>query len=376
MQAVENSPVYVVRSDDYAAGLEAALARLWQLNGWLNDTSLKGKRVLIKPNMLTDRTPQQAVTTHPEFLRQVIRVLKSQGAAITVGDSPASIANLAKVWHSTGLGAVCAAEDVPLIALEEAGAQTFNIDGFSFPIARPVLEADLLINLPKVKSHSLTLLTAAVKNIYGTIPGYAKTILHRRYPKPKLFGQLVQTLWRVMPPSWNLADGIIGMQGQGPANGTPIQLGFIAASHSPFNLDRVLCDILGINAQHVPYLSTALGAQPTSPPLIGDTIRIKAFKIPSGGHALNFLPEWLIRRAAHIVWVRPRFSSDKCRRCNLCVQACPVTALSLRAGQAVPQLQNSLCISCSCCHEVCPHDAIRMAPSPVLKALKVFKGLS
>lgn len=356
---------------DYESALEQALDRILNMTGWLAESALAGRRVLVKPNLLTDRAPDQAVTTHPALVRQVIRRLKACGARVTVGDSPASAANLARVWERSGIGAVCAEEGVPLIALEQSGAETFTRDGFTFPIARPVLESDLIVNLPKVKSHSLTLLTAAVKNIYGTIPGYAKTTLHRQYPKPETFGQLVRTLWSVMPPCWTLADAVIGMEGQGPANGRPIPLGFLAASADPFALDHALCGILRIDPRRVPYLD----AQTVNPPPIGDTITVPSFDVPTGGHLLRLLPEWLVQRAGRIVWVRPAFSIAACVRCGLCVKACPVQALTLSDGASIPILDAQRCISCSCCHEICPKNAIRMTQSPILRWLQVFKGL-
>ena len=102
------------------------------------------------------------------------------------------------------------------------------------------METDLIVNLPKVKSHSLTKLTASVKNLYGAVPGYSKTTLHRRYPKPSVFGRLLKAIWKVLPPSVSIADGIVGMEGQGPANGRPISLGFLAAA-----LLHKLADLLG-----------------------------------------------------------------------------------------------------------------------------------
>ena len=364
--------VFIAACDDYGAGLPQAVDRLLDMTGWLDGAGLAGKRVLLKPNLLTDRTPEQAVTTHPALVRHVIRRLKAAGAQVSVGDSPASAANLQRVWERSGIGAVCAEEDVPLIAFEQAGAETFERDGFSFSVARPVLDADLLINLPKVKSHSLTMLTAAVKNIYGTVPGYAKTTLHRQYPKPETFGKLVRTLWQVMPPTWNLADAVTGMEGQGPANGRPVKLGFLAASENAFALDHALCGILHIDPRRVPYLS----AEADPPPEVrGDRVTVASFEIPSGAHLLRLLPDWLVRRAGSILWVRPAFSKAACVRCGLCVKACPAHALALPEGATIPSLENQRCISCSCCHEVCPRDAIRMTQSLVLRAFKVFKGI-
>lgn len=367
--------VFFVNCADYGCALSASLDRLFDLTGWFTPHELSGKRVLVKPNLLTDRLPEQAVTTHPELVRLIIRRLKSAGARVTVGDSPASTANLTQVWERSGIGAVCREEDVPLIAFEQAGAQAFELDGFDFSVARPVLEADLIVNLPKVKSHSLTVLTAAVKNIYGTVPGYSKTTLHRLYPKPETFGRLIRTLWQVIPDSVTIADAIVGMEGQGPANGRPVKLGFLAAAQNPFSLDRALCDTLHIDPRRVPYLTGEESAKHAVPALAGDPVSVASFEIPLGAHLLRLLPEWLVHRAGRLVWVRPAFSPERCVRCGLCLKACPAHALALRPGALCPTVDPLRCISCSCCHEICPHGAIQMTQSRILRMLHVFKGL-
>ncbi len=368
--------VFFVRCGDYGPALAEALERLFGLAGWLDDTAaLTGKRVLLKPNLLTDRTPDQAVTTHPELVRHVIRRFKAAGALVTVGDSPANTANLREVWRATGMAAVCAEEDVPLVSFEQAGVRAFERDGFAFSVARPVLEADLIVNLPKVKSHSLTLLTAAVKNIYGAIPGYSKTTLHRLHPKPATFGRLIRALWQVMPPTWSIADGVVGMEGQGPANGRPVRLGFLAAAEDPFALDRALCGVLHIDARRVPYLAAQPAPEQTPPAVSGDRVAVDAFETPAGGHLLGLLPEWLVQRAGGLIWVRPAFTESACVGCGLCEQACPVHAIVLRPDTRRPALARGRCISCSCCHEVCPAGAIRMSQSRILRLMKVFKGM-
>ncbi len=371
-----NPDLYFVRCPDYGSALPDALGHLLDLTGWLRDTQLAGKRVLLKPNLLTDRPPEQAVTTHPELIRHVIRLLKPTGAKLSVGDSPASAANLQQVWQTTGIAAICEEEHVPLISFEEAGAVPFTRDGFSFTLARSVLEADLIINLPKVKSHSLTLLTAAVKNLYGAVPGYTKTTLHRLHPTPKRFGALVRALWQELPETWTIADAVTGMEGQGPANGRPVNLGFLAAAKDAFMLDLALCQILSIDARRVPYLTAHDLSQSAQIMRHGDPIEVPHFETPTGAHLLSLIPPWLIDHAGRCLWVRPAFSEKACLRCGKCVKACPAQALSLSPSHQIPSLEKARCISCCCCHEVCPADAIRMTQSRLLRTLNVFKGLA
>ena len=372
MPAESPSPVWFVHCDGYGAPVASALERLLAESGLLAADAVRGKRVLVKPNLLTDRTPDEAVTTHPDVLRPVLRHLKAAGADVSVGDSPASTANLRSVLSKSGLGAVCEEEGVPFVSFEGEGVQNFTEDGFSFSLAKPVVEADLIVNLPKVKSHSLTKLTAAVKNLYGAVPGYSKATLHRLYPKPAEFGRLLRAIWKVLPPAVTIADGIVGMEGQGPANGRPIRLGFLAASADPFAFDGALCRVLHIRPDSVPYLKGVAAAR--APDVRGDAVNVPKFSTPLGAHLLALVPAWFARLASGLIWVRPRFDAARCIACGQCVRACPAQALALE-GCAIPLLAKKSCIGCACCHEVCPKGAIRMRPSAILRLSHAFKDL-
>ena len=372
MPAERPSPVWFTRCADYGDAPAAALGRLLGESGLLAADAVRGKRVLVKPNLLTDRTPDEAVTTHPDVLRPVLRHLKAVGADVAVGDSPASTANLRSVLEKSGLGAVCKEEGVPFVSFEGEGVRNFTEEGFSFTLANPVVEADLVVNLPKVKSHSLTKLTAAVKNLYGAVPGYSKATLHRLYPKPAEFGRLLRAIWNVLPPSVSVADGIVGMEGQGPANGRPVRLGFLAASADPFALDGALCRALHIRPDSVPYLKGVAAAR--APDVRGEAVDVPKFATPLGAHLLALVPTWFARLAAGLIWVRPKFDVARCVFCGQCVRACPAKALTLE-GRAVPRLNKKACIGCACCHEVCPKGAIRMRPSLILRLSHAFKDL-
>ena len=379
MVAIRNPPartVQIVRCDDYADALAPAFARLLAESALLEPRAVAGRRVLVKPNLLADRTPDEAVTTHPAILRLVIRHLKSAGARVSVGDSPASVANIRAVLERTGVGAVCEEEGVPFVSFEREGARTCAVDGFEFTLSGPAAEADLIVSLPKVKSHALTKLTAAVKNLYGAVPGYEKTTLHRLHPKPDGFGRLIQAIWRVLPPTVSLADAVIGMEGQGPANGRPVHLGFLAASADPFALDIALCGILHLKPSSIPYLKGMVGLH--APELSGDSVDVESFEVPAGSYLLSLFPDRLMRLAGRVLWVRPQIDATRCVNCGRCIRGCPVDALARPEGRGngIPVLRRKVCVGCTCCHEVCPHGAISMVQSPMLRLLHAFQGIA
>ena len=361
----------------YDAALPAALDRLLEDLGTWEQLVPRGTVVLVKPNLLTDRTPDEAVTTHPTLLRAVVSRLQACGASVTVGDSPASAAQLARVWERTGVEAVCRELGVPLVSFEQRTARTVTRSGYTFQVAADALDAQLIVSLPKVKTHRLTTLTAAVKNLYGTLPGYQKTQRHKEYPQPAAFGRYVRALVDALPPILTIADGVIGMEGEGPSSGTPVTLGFLAASMSPVALDLALCRALRIPARRVPYLADDLAAGAEVGLRLAGTplteLALPAIKLPPPS-PMRLLPGSLVSVVAPLVWVRPRFDSA-CIRCGRCVRACPVQALRLIGGEPTPRLDGSRCIGCCCCHEVCPARAIRMRQSPLLRLAGAFKGL-
>jgi ferredoxin len=244
-----------------------------------------------------------------------------------------------------------------------------------FTVARPVLDADVLINVPKVKTHMLTTLTAAVKNLYGVIPGFQKTSLHKLYPRPDQFGALLAAVAERVPAALTVADAIVGMEGNGPSAGTPVRLGFLAAAADPAALDAVLCRVLRIPPRRVHYLGAlarrrhgrgdwadveTVGAAPAA-------VAPRAFRLPRVP-PLGLVPMGLVRLVQPLVWTRPRFT-ERCTACGQCVRQCPTEALRQEAGEW-PVLDPGRCIECCCCHEICPARAVVMEPSPLLRLVR------
>lgn len=361
--------VVLVKCPAYApADVQAAIRRILKELGGLTRFVRAGQKVLIKPNLLTDRPPAEAVTTHPEIVRALIREVRAQGAQPLVADSASSAINMESVWDATGFRALCREEDVPLLNLEKSGSYPFEIHGFQFSIAKPVLEADVVINVPKLKTHMFTLFTNAVKNLYGVIPGYQKTRLHKKYFEPHRFGALLATIYAQVKPALSVSDAIIAMDGNGPSAGNRIAPGFLAGSADGVALDTALCQLVKIPPAAVPYLVALrqMGIGEThwsNIDLAGDALdqlNIRPMRLPSIQLG-QWIPPWLVRWLTPYIWIRPVIT-DRCVQCGICVESCPASALHMEASQR-PVLIPERCIECCCCHEICPSRAIEMRQS-------------
>ena len=349
-----------------------AVERLFTALGGIQTFVRAGQTVLLKPNLLSSHRPDEAVTTHPEVVRALIRLVKQAGATPIVADSGASAINIESIWEKTGFRALCAEEAVPLLNLEKAGSRHFDFNGIPFSIAKPVLEADVVISVPKLKTHVLTVITNAVKNMYGTIPGYQKTMLHKQFHDPVSFGRFLASLYAIVKPSLTVSDAIIAMEGNGPSNGNPVHYGFLAASSDGVALDTLVCHWLKINPRRVPYFSflKESGAGETQWQAIdvaGDSpsqFPFRPMKLPSvfiGKTA----PAWLYHWLGPLLWIRP-LMNERCTACGLCVRSCPVSALTLIKGKP-PVLIPHQCIQCCCCHEVCPAGAVILQQSLLMR---------
>jgi len=364
--------VFFRKCSDYG-GAADALSSLFDMGGFPG-TELTGKRVIVKPNLLSDKEPERAVTTHPEVVRAVLRALKSAGAVPAVADSPCSAVKLERVWEKTGIKAVCQEESVELINAERSGSEPLNFEGTGYSIAKPFYEADAIVNVPKLKTHLLTTMTAAVKNLYGTIPGYQKAQLHKRFPDAHSFSRFLAALYGNCTPVFNVLDAITGMQGEGPSAGEKFDFGFVALSRSAVAMDFALAHLLQIPATAVPYLPILAGDDSpqeflTKISFEGDLTREDRFQIstPSTLRA-RLIPSWLVKLIDPFIWIRPEFR-DTCIHCGRCIEACPVKALAFDEDKNV-QLNPQLCIGCCCCHEICPVSAVEMTQSPLLNFVR------
>ena len=221
-----------------------------ELIGGLEQFIKPGMKVLLKPNFLSAKEPERAITTHPEVAAAVAREVRKLGAEVKIGDSPGGAKRgIKRVWQNTGFLDMCQRESIELISFEAAGVEKFETNGRTYYLAKPAIEADFIINLPKLKTHVLTLMTGAVKNMFGLIPGFRKANYHKQFPKPKDFAQVIVDILSLCPPGLTIMDAIVSMEGEGPSSGQPYKTNLIITSADPVAVDAVAAEIIGLKPE-------------------------------------------------------------------------------------------------------------------------------
>jgi uncharacterized protein (DUF362 family)/NAD-dependent dihydropyrimidine dehydrogenase PreA subunit len=332
----------------------------------------KGDVVLLKPNLLQARPPEDMVTTHPHVLEAIITAVKELGGIPIVGDSPGGPAGgRQKYWDVSGLGAVCRRHDVKILNFEKEGSYHKNRNHRDYYITKPALDCDLLINIPKIKTHGLTMFTCAIKNMYGVVPGSTKVEYHKNAPKPSDFARLVVDIYALARPDLHIVDGVVGMEGNGPSSGDPRDLGMIIAGEDGLAMDSLICQILGREPLQIPTNRIAgeqgLGETDiTKINVLGDIPEIKDFKWPPNlSQTLDFIPGNLARGIMKYFWTRPTIDPEQCNKCGKCVESCPTEAM--KCGVYIPEFDYEECINCLCCMEMCPQKAVILEKSLIYR---------
>ncbi|GAB1487104.1 DUF362 domain-containing protein [Aminivibrio sp.] len=358
--------------------LRAALEGLLEDLGGIRQFFSPGDRVLLKPNLLSASAPEKCDTTHPEVVRGVALLVLEAGGKPLIADSP-GLDGFAKVGEKTGMAQVARELSIPLEELDDSSPLPMA-EGSVFrkvEVARQALEADAIINLPKLKTHAQMTLTLGVKNLFGTVVRQRKaewhytTGLHR-----DIFADLHLDIARSLAPALTILDGIEGMEGRGPGNGTPRSFGLLAASPDPLALDLSVCSLLGVAPESFPLYRAAKkrGLLPVweemRSPSFPEGFVFPAVDIPRLD-ALHLLPAFLDGFAKRHLSSRPVQDRDKCIQCCKCVSLCPAGAMELtREGRILIDYEK--CIRCYCCQEVCPEDALTFSRGLILRGLEFF----
>jgi uncharacterized protein (DUF362 family)/Pyruvate/2-oxoacid:ferredoxin oxidoreductase delta subunit len=338
-------------------GLAAVLAPLGGVGRFVRP----GMKVLLKPNLLTAASPERAVTTHPVVVQAVAELVQEAGGVVSIGDSPAGpLKNAPMAWRKSGLAELGTRNKGQLISFEEVTWK--RLDDKDYLIARPVFETDLVINLPKLKTHMLTLYTGAVKNLFGTIPGTRKRELHFQAPGVQDFSSILVDVLALVQPGLTIMDGILGQEGNGPGmSGTPHRYGCLAASTDPVALDTVMTEAMGYRQHEVRHLAEAghrrLGVSDLNGIRIVGNLGMPDFgdvHLPNS-HWYFHAPRWAAAPLRHITRLRPQMRDTVCTGCGKCAEACPRAVIT---PGSPPTFDLDRCIGCLCCAEVCPQGAI------------------
>ena len=374
-----NKKVGIERCSSYnTEEVYRALKRAVELSGGLDVT---GKIVLLKPNILSDSAPEKAITTHPVFVEAAIRLVRELGSRrILVGDSPGLHAPgfSGKV---SGIGEVVRKNHVEWVDFTKEKIEAPCPDGKvmkKFTVTRAVKDADIIISLPKLKTHQLMHFTGAMKNTFGLIPSLTKTTFHARFSNRESFAAMLVDLNLAVKPAYAFMDAITGMEGPGPSAGSPRQIGLVLASSNLLAMDVAASIIIGYPPLALPVNRDALSrkywlsdfAEIEYPGLVPSQVRVADYvKIPlvkTTSQFIDFLLPRPIRRMKEAGAPGPEINHSVCTRCGDCSRICDSKAISL-SGEGKEKrmlIDYRRCIRCYCCHEICPAKAIDIANKP------------
>lgn len=371
--AVSTSKVAIVECRSYQPEeVERALGKALDLLGGADAFVRPGERIVLKPNFLVASPPEKAVTTHPEVFRAVARALKRAGAELSFGDSP-GFGSVTGVAKKSGVAEAAEAEGLTMLDFSEGRTVPFPDGNLvkQFDIASPVLDADGLVTLPKMKTHGLTRVTGAVKNQLGCVPGLKKGQWHACMPDPVHFAQMLVDLNRLLKPRLAVMDAVVAMEGNGPRGGDPREVGALIVSADMVAVDTTACRLMDLDPALV--LTNVFGAEwglgsMTDIEYVGDQLerfvvpdfdveRGKA-KEPSGSGAFA-------RTFKNLTAAKPKIVPERCTACGTCVEVCPLKPSAVRwtdsaakEAKRPPEYDYDACIRCYCCQEMCPEGAI------------------
>lgn len=358
--------VSITRCSDYETDrVSDAISKLLEPFGGMGLFVKKGERVLLKPNLLKASSPEKAVTTHPAVVEAVVREVQKAGGIPLIGDSP-GIGKMKKVFDTTGMTGVAERTGAHLVEFRESVEVRTGEDATfkSLEIAKEVIEADQVINLPKVKTHAQMYMTLGVKNCFGCVVGKRKPQWHFKAGVTREhFADLLLDIYNTVNPALTVADGIVAMEGNGPGSGDPRSVGLLFASTDALAMDRVIVKTLGLRERDVPLFHSARrrgmsGINLDDTEIIGpelSAVKVNDFSPPKIVDMM-FGPPFLRRYFKDAVTAKPWIDHGRCTLCMDCVRTCPTEVMSVREKRIDIFYRD--CIHCFCCQEVCPEGAI------------------
>ncbi len=338
----------------------------------LEEVIRPGCTVAIKPNLVIKRRPEDATTTHPAVAAAVIRAVKRRGAGrVVIVESPGgpyTVGALRGIYQASGFTQMAQEEGAELNF--DTGFKTKEAENYkkvsAFPLLTPALEADVLINIAKLKTHCMTGMSGAAKNLFGLVPGLMKPEFHCRFPEKEDFCSMLVDLALLARPAFSFVDGVVCMEGDGPSGGNPRQGNILAAGANPFAVDVVCARLMEMDPNALPMLRQAaerglVSLAPGGVETIGEdpeALVIKNFRQPRSKTTdfMDRVPRFARPLAKKITTPRPVIRRKDCVGCGKCKESCPQHTIQIQNGKA--SIDYKACIKCFCCHEMCPVRAI------------------
>jgi uncharacterized protein (DUF362 family) len=332
----------------------------------------QNKKILIKPNVLGQHKPEEAITTHPSIIEAIIKLFKNNKIIIAESSGFYLDGGTNKALELSGMKALEEKYNIELINLETKTVK--NIEDSSAIIYKNpqisglIFDVDLIINVPKLKTHTFQKYTGAVKNLFGTIPGGRKQKLHALAQKEDKFAQLLVDIYQNIQPKLNIMDAIVGLEGNGPGSaGIPKKTNLILASKSAPSLDIIASEIIGYKAEDIFTNKFCIERNLVKDiEVIGEKPSILYKKPINASKAPGFLVKWFANQAA----MKPYAIKKRCVKCGICQSVCPVNAIRMLP---YPKIDKKICINCYCCHENCPHKAMDLKGSYLFEIARTIK---
>ncbi len=338
----------------------------------------KGSKVLLKPNILGNHKPDECITTHPSILDAVCKLLKDKKLKLIIGDSSGMgiIGGTKAALITSGMEKIAKKYKAELIPLESARCEIIQNKNSKvlkkISISCIALESDYIINLPKLKTHTLVKYTGAVKNMFGTVPGGNKTNYHGIATTEDSFSHLLLDVYQNVIPQLNIMDGVYGIEGNGPGTGgKKIKAGIILASKNAVAIDFVASKIIGFKPLEIKTNKFALQRKlfDGKVEILGEKHISVRFKQPI--NIRDYTPPFLVRWATKKLLAYPEINNNKCKICMACVKACPAKTIKIKGKYPFVYKEN--CINCYCCHEICPYNAINLKRSFIINILSKLR---
>lgn len=340
-----------------------------------------GMKVALKPNLVKKKRPEEAATTHPSIVKAISVLIKEAGGIVSIVESPGGL------FTTSSLKAIYSACGIERAAVEAGAALNYDLSEVELEnpegkylkrvaIVKALADADLIINLPKLKTHGQMVYTGAVKNMFGAVPGELKAEYHFRMSEYDDFADALIDIFLSIKPALNIMDAITGMDGEGPTAGEPKDIGLIIAGEDAFEVDYTALRIINTDPVKVPIIKQGVkrGLCPDNMNLINicgekiQNIKILDFNIPQLDtlNSIMFLNKGFLKYFMKKLKPKPVFHYESCIGCGECERVCPAGVITMKDKK--PELDITGCIRCFCCQELCPRKAVLIKRPAILDA--------